>query len=519
MNATTKIKRKKITTSKLTNRIIYAIIRIRGIKMKKIINLIFVMLLIVPVVCLSAPGDNFSNPVSYSGVNTISSSSTFESKTYSSSTGGQNALLVSGGISTLNSCTINKTGNSSDENSDFYGTNAAILVYNGATLNINSGTVTTNGSHANAIFAYGSGIIRITNTTIKTLNNNSGGLMVTGGGILKASNLNVETSGNSSAAIRSDRGGGTLTITGGSYSTSGVGSPAIYSTADITVTDASLVSTSSEGVIVEGANSITLNNVKLTDTNKTLNGNSETYKNIFLYQSMSGDAKEGKASFTAEDSTITTNKGDSIFVTNTTAKINLINNIFVNNSGDFLRIQKSKWGNSGSNGGNVTLNMTNQKATGNIIVDSISTLDMTINEASVFDGSIDSTNQALKVALKLSGDSVFVLTSNSYVDSLTNEIADNSNIYLNGHSLYVNGKKVSGNTGTYEESEGIDTNTNTDTNSDSSKNETVDTVNNNNTILYIAGGVACLLIIGTVIIIITIKNKKTKEHNAISGSK
>mgnify|MGYP002868907136 CR=1 FL=1 len=110
-------------------------------------------------------------------------------------------------------------------------------------------------------------------------------------------------------------------------------------------------------------------NVTLTDTNTTLNGNSETYKNIFLYQSMSGDADEGNASFTAKDSTITTNKGDTIFVTNTTATINLENNTFVNNDGDFLRIQTGKWGTSGSNGGNVTLNMTNQKVEGNIIVD------------------------------------------------------------------------------------------------------------------------------------------------------
>ena len=82
--------------------------------------------------------------------------------------------------------------------------------------------------------------------------------MTTGGGVTVASNLTVETSGRSSAAIRTDRGGGTVVADGGSYTTSGLGSPAICSTADITVSNATLVSDLSEGVRIEGKNSITL---------------------------------------------------------------------------------------------------------------------------------------------------------------------------------------------------------------------------------------------------------------------
>lgn len=397
------------------------------------------------------PGGNNSSSVSHKGNTEVSSNVDESNKTYSSTTGGENALLVSSGTSTINSCTVTKSGDESDENSDFYGTNAAVFVYNGATLNINGGSITTNGSHANAVFSYGTGIINISDATINTTGNNSGGVMVTGGGTLNATNLNVKTTGNSSASIRSDRGGGNLNVTGGSYETTGVGSPSIYSTANITVSDATLTSTSSEGVVVEGKNSVTLNNVNLTDTNNSLNGNSETYKNIFLYQSMSGDADEGEAVFTATNSNITTNKGDTIFVTNTTATINLENNTFVNNDGDFLRIQTGKWGNSGSNGGDVTLNLTNQKVDGNIIVDSISTLNMNLKNGSVFIGSIDSDNQAKSIKLTLSSDSVISLTKDTYVDTLENEVSDNSNIYLNGYKLYVDGKETAGNNGSYTE--------------------------------------------------------------------
>jgi hypothetical protein len=483
----------------------------KGELMKKNFKfIILALILFVPIFCLAAPGDQgSSSSASYKGATTISSSTTLDSKTYSSTTGGENSLLVSGGSSTLTSCTINKTGDSSDENADFYGTNAGILVYNGATLNISNSSVTTSAGHANAVFAYGSGIINISDTSIKTSGNNSGGVMVTGGGSLTATNLTVSTSGNSSASIRSDRGGGTLTVNKGTYSTSGVGSPTIYSTANITVNEASLTSTSSEGAVIEGANSITLNKTTLTDTNTSLNGNSETYKNIFIYQSMSGDASSGEGTFSATDSTITTNKGDTIFATNTTGTINLTNNTITNTSGDFLRIQTGKWGNSGSNGGNITLNMSNQKVVGNIIVDNISTLAMSLKDGSVYQGAIDNSNQAKKITLSLSSDSVWVLDGDSYLDSLTNETSDNSNIYLNGHSLYVNGSKVSANTGTYSGT--------VKTNKTATNSVTSNATTSNNIMLYIVGGIVAIAVIVIVVIVIILKkrNKKRVLNNTL----
>ena len=257
---------------------------------------------------------------------------------------------------------------------------------------------------------------------------------------MNAENLTITTTGTSSAAIRSDRGGGTVTVNKGTYKTTGKGSPAIYSTADITVKNATLIATASEGAIIEDKNSITLENVNLTDTNNSLNGQSTTYKNVFLYQSMSGDAATGKAVFTAKNSTITTNKGDSFYVTNTTAEINLENNTIVNNdsAGNFLRIQKDSWGNSGSNGGTVTLNMTNQKAAGNIVVDSISKLTMNLTSGSSFSGAINIDNTG-EVELTLDSSSEVTLTGDTYLKSLTNADATNSNIHTNGHKLYING--------------------------------------------------------------------------------
>ena len=389
---------------------------------------------------MSQPGVGNNANVLHNGATEISSDTTNNLQTYSSTEGSQNAFLVTNGTSKISNAKITKSGNSNDENSDFYGTNAAVLVKNG-TLNIDGGSVTTNGSHANGVFAYANGTINLTNTNIKTTSNNSGAIMVTGGGKLNATNVTAETDGNSSAPIRSDRGGGTMIVNGGKYTANGIGSPVIYSTADVTVNNATLISTKSEGAVVEGKNSITLNNVNLTDTNTTLNGNSETYKNIFIYQSMSGDADEGTASFTAKDSTITTNKGDTIFVTNTKANISLTNNKIINNdsTGAFLRIQSGKWGRYGSNGGDVTLNTNNQTINGDIFVDNISTLNMKLTNGSNYTGKINGNNTAKNITLRLDSTSKITLTGDTYVINLEDADSSYSNINFNGYKLYVNG--------------------------------------------------------------------------------
>ena len=388
------------------------------------------------------PGENSNTNIDYTGATTITEDADYSKQIFESTNDNENALLIKNGTTNLTEVNVNKTGDNYDEDSDCYGTNAAILAIDDSVLNIKNSTVTTSGSHANAIFSYGKSTINVEDTTINTTKNNSGGIMVTGGGTINAKNLTITTEGNSSAAIRSDRGGGTENVDGGTYTTNGIGSPVIYSTADVTVENAELVANKSEGAIVEGKNSITLKNVKLTDSNTMLNGQSQTYKNIFLYQSMSGDADEGTAKFTAEDSTITTNKGDTIYVTNTTAYIKLKNNKIINNDGDFLRIEAAAWGKAGQNGGDVTLDLENQYIEGNIIVDGYSTLTMNLTSGSIFKGIIDDNFEAKNISLKLSKDSKLVLTGDCHVSSLEDEDSTYSNIDFNGYSLVVNGECI-----------------------------------------------------------------------------
>ena len=396
------------------------------------------------------------NNVSYSAKYETLKDDDLSDETYESNTKDENTILVNGDVDVnMNNITVNKSGDSDGgDNTSFYGINSAILAKSGAIVIIKNSTINTNATGANGVFSYGGSAttnnssndgttVTISDSTITTTKDNSGGIMTTGGGIMNAYNLIINTSGISSAAIRTDRGGGKVNVDGGTYTTTGQGSPIIYSTADIIVSNAKLIAKASEGIVIEGKNSVTLNNVTLTDTNNKLNGKSTTYKNIFLYQSMSGDASNGTSSFTSKNSKITTNKGDTFYVTNTTAVINLENNTITNNdkSGAFLRIKKDSWGNSGSNGGNVTLKATNQLINGDIVIDSISTLTMNLKNSN-FTGKINKANSAKSIDLNIDKDTKIKLTGNSYVTSFTNEDASNSNIDFNGYKLYVNGKAI-----------------------------------------------------------------------------
>ena len=296
------------------------------------------------------------------------------------------------------------------------------------------------------VFSYGEGtVVNISDSIIRTTENNSGGIQTTGGGTMNAVNLDVETQGNSAAAIRSDRGGGTVDVNGGTYVTNGTGSPAVYCTADISVANAELVANASEGVVVEGKNSVSLTNCNVTGSmENTYNGDSEENIHcIMIYQSMSGDAAVGEASFSAEGGSITAQTGDMFYITNTDCTINLKNVVFTLANNTFLRIEGNSssrgWGTEGANGGDVKLTAQEQQMEGNILVDSISTLELMLEDGTTYTGAINPDEEGGTVNVTLDEDSTWTLTGDSYISSFS---GDTSCVNTNGYHLYVNGEEI-----------------------------------------------------------------------------
>ena len=404
------------------------------------------------------PGsESGASSVTYSGAVEITSADSQSGQTYQSSTTDESALLISTSEAvTIENPTVTKSGSSNGGDScNFYGLNAAVLVKGGSTTTITGGTITSDASGANGVFSYGGNggsngtagdgtTVIISDTTITTTGSGSGGIMTTGGGITKAYNLTVTTSGQSSAAIRTDRGGGTVTVDGGIYTSNGLGSPAIYSTADITVKNATLVSNLSEGVCIEGKNSISLTNCDLTASNTKRNGNAKFLDTIMIYQSMSGDADSGTSSFSMTGGTLTSNNGHVFHVTNTNAVINLTNVTIVNNDSDAVLLSVCDDGWSGAS--NIaTLNASNQTLSGTILVGSDSTFTLNLKDSSTFTGAIsgsiiNAANSTVStsvgtVNVTVESGSTWTLTADTYISSLTN----NGTVDKNGHSLYVNG--------------------------------------------------------------------------------
>lgn len=380
---------------------------------------------------------------------TIDTDGTYTDETYTSEGDDENALRVDGAAATLDGVTVKKTaGNtSSTENGDFYGMNAGLLATDSADVTIKNATVNTSAQNGNGIFAYGSGTkVSVSDSTIKTTADNSGGIMTTGGASLAASNLTVETDGNSAAAIRSDRGGGTVSVTGGSFTSNGANSPAVYSTADISVEDATLTANGSEALVIEGNNSLKLTDCTVSGNMSDTDGASsdENVHNVMIYQSMSGDADDGMSTFTMDGGTLTGNNGDMFYVTNTSTTISLskVTMEQQDEEGAFLRVSGNSaskgWGTAGQNGGQVTMDLDDMALTGDIVVDSISTLDLTLSNNTTYEGSINIVDNAEggtavdnNAVVTVEAGSTWKLTGDCTVTSVNNE----GTIDYNGYTI------------------------------------------------------------------------------------
>ncbi len=402
------------------------------------------------------PGGRTSS-FEYTAATEITEAAEQAGQAYTSDTADESALIVNTTDAvTITDPTVIKTGDSNGgDNCNFYGLNAALLVMGGSTTTITGGTIETSASGANGVFSYGGNSGRngaegdgttviISDTTITTTGNGSGGIMTTGGGITYANNLTVTTSGGSSAPIRTDRGGGTVVVDGGTYTSNGLGSPVIYSTADITVKNATLVSNLSEGVCIEGMNSITLENCDMTASNTSMNGNATFLDTIMIYQSMSGDADSGTSAFTMTGGSLTSLSGHMFHVTNTHAVITL-SGVMLNNEGSdvLLSVCDDGW-NGASNTAELVADA--QVLSGTILVGDNSAMTMTLQNGSSFEGTFSGEITNAKgsmvsteigtVNVILDDTSNWTLTADTYITSFEGSM---ENVVTGGYTLYVNG--------------------------------------------------------------------------------
>lgn len=295
-------------------------------------------------------------------------------------------LVVNGGSLTITGSSdipveITKSGSAASggqvgDDYNFYGINSAIVVSGSeSTATINYASITSSSNGSNAIVSTNSANVTIKNSTISTSGSaGSRGLHCTYDGSITADNVEITTQGASCASLATDRGGGTITASNMTLETNKAGSPLVYSTGTISVSDSTGSANAAQMVVIEGASSATLTDCDFTCTgNGNRSGTSESNTSshtvdaggIMIYQSQSGDSSDGTDYFTASGSSlkVTTSGVPMIYVTNITAEISLSENTFTLASDDdyfILTEETDQWGDVGSNGGKVTMTLDDQ---------------------------------------------------------------------------------------------------------------------------------------------------------------
>ncbi len=317
--------------------------------------------------------------------------------TYTSSDTDQNVFLViNGGSLKISNAKIVKTGDASKSDSkrssdvsddyNFYGINSVILVVGEeSSVEISDCIITSDCSGANAVFSTAGAKADVNNVQITTTGNSSRGVYATYDGTINADHVDITTSGAHCAPIATDRGGGHVTVTNSKVQCSGDGSPCIYSTGEIKAENVVGVSTGAQAAVIEGKNSITM-----TKCDFTVSGGNN---GVMLYQSMSGDASDKDA--TANCSTLTmtgttirnSTDGAMFYITNTTSVINLEGgNTLECKNGKLVDAAAGRWGKDGSNGGELSLNIKDDKISDSVTADDISSVAVNVLDGGEFKG-------------------------------------------------------------------------------------------------------------------------------------
>lgn len=306
---------------------------------------------------------------SYAAATEYTSDTEADGETFTSTGTDENAVhILDGAQVTLKNVTADRTSSDSKggDNSSFYGVGAAILNTDGKAY-ISGSTVDTDAAGGAGIFSYGDGVTYVSDTTIKTQQDTSGGIHAAGGG--------------------------TMVVDGGTYTSNGTGSPAIYSTANIAVNNANLTANGSEAVCIEGLNSLHLYNSNLTG-NMSDNEQNDCTWNVILYQSMSGDSELGNSTFEMDGGSLTAKNGGMFYTTNTESTFVLsdVDITYAEDNDFFLKCTGNQnqrgWGQSGSNGADCLFTAITQKMKGDIIWDSISKLDFYMTDGSTLKGAV-----------------------------------------------------------------------------------------------------------------------------------
>ena len=375
------------------------------------------------------------------GAYTIATDVSESKKTYYSEEADENALRVeNGAIAGVDGASIEKRAGdaTSLENVLQYGLNAAVLARANAQLLLINSDVTASALGAGGAFAYG-GRIQLENSVVRATGASSFALAASGGGSISTKESNLSTQGATSPAIVA-MPDGELFLEGGMAATGQEASPVILARGSVTANNATLRANSAEAIAISGG-SVTLADCAVSGrmTDAAVAGTKLSPYCVAMYQS--GSANGERSAFSMTRGALSAIRGDLFFVTNTGASIYLEGvSLSLVEGRALLRVSGNDgsrgWGEVGKNGANCAVIANDQQLSGDIIVDELSSVSLTLRGTTAYTGTINTANTAQAAKVTLEDGATWTLTGNAYLTAFTGRVGG---IVTNGYTVFVNG--------------------------------------------------------------------------------
>ena len=394
----------------------------------------------------NTPGANTQTPLATvlsetngAGAYTIATDVSESKKTYYSEQPDENALRVeNGAIAGVDGASVEKRAGdaSSLENALQFGLNAAALAHANAQLLLVNSDILSAALGAGGVFAYG-GRIQLQNSVVRATGISAYAIAAAGGGSVNARETNLSTQGAESPAIVAAADGSAY-VEGGMVVTGGENAPIARAAGKVTISGATLRANNAEAFTINGGSVVLTDCAVSGRMSDAAAGTQSAPYCVALYRDMV--AKDAAGSFSMTRGALSAIRGDLFYATNTNASIYLEGVALSLGAGcALLRVSGNDgsrgWGEAGRNGANCTLIAKNQLLSGDIIVDELSSVSVTLRGDSAYVGAINAANTgAAKVTLE-SG-ATWTLTDNSYLTAFTGRIGS---IVANGFNVFVNG--------------------------------------------------------------------------------
>ena len=303
----------------------------------------------------------------------------------------QNAVHIGGGNVIINNGDLSHVSSTATggENASHYGVGAVLLATNGTGF-ISKSALTSEARFSSGAFAYGSAKLYMADTSVNTTMDTSHGLIAAETGEIYAWNMTVTTLGERSYPVFNSYGGSAIVLDGGSYTSSGLRSPAICCTDSISAANAEFVAEQSEAAVVRNDSTLTLTNVNLTGDQRISEDHPFQWT-VLLYQPEKLDPAQ-TTNFFMKDGSLTSKGGGLFYTTNTKSNIYLENvTLKPYKNSDFLvrctaNADKVTWGEARQNGAVCNLTAVNQQLEGNVVWDRLSQISLYVKDGSVFTG-------------------------------------------------------------------------------------------------------------------------------------